>query len=273
MDGSNISSVVANATLTNGTHYSGSVLQDIVLGNRLAVNRTLTVTLTDGVKLFGNVNSTTSASGVTTNVLVGSISIRPSRPSFDPTSWLCSDNVTSLCTKDIALESSERRWQVSPFGIPIDYCLAESVDEEKCEIKYSVVILSIVIGCESIKILIIALALRSYDEPLVTIGDVIAYFMQRREPLTQKRCLLSEKVARAEAASILFTVQSQIDFENDPCWSETCFPIDFSLEKARVRETTIENIFYNALPKAWEVEKLRWLNAVSRIGWGYLYIV
>jgi len=196
-------------------------------------------------------------------------------PTFDPTGWLCHANYTSSCTEEAALRN-KTDWRVSLDGIPISYCLSQKTPTERCELKYSSIILGIVIGCDVLKILVIALALRSADRPLVTIGDVITYFIEFREPLTEKRCLLSQQQATSEEDLISATLK-RANPVDDPCWSEVCFPIDFSREErspmirqVESRDKVVMDVFHDALPMTWNPKKLRWFNAVSKTEWRYL---
>lgn len=272
---SDLRGTVANATFLNKTVVTD--LEQKLVNSTLQDGDQLIVELSDRSRLLAMVSNSTVPNSIVLNGTAFNRGVlAPLRPPFDPTSWLCNDNSTSSCSRDIALTESSTVWQVSPYGIPIDHCLSQEVDNEQCELRYSMAILVIVIGCDVLKILIIAWALHSNDKPLVTIGDVLEYFMQHREPLTKKRCLMSVLEAKPDAASISKKLS---DLDGEPCWSESCFPIDFSNEltaritKAELMGKSIQEIFLNALPKTWQVRKLRWFHAVSIVGWTYLCFV
>jgi hypothetical protein len=70
-------------------------------------------------------------------------------------------------------------------------CLAEIV-EQKCQVEFSLPILTVVIVCGALKVLLMALVLWMFDqEALVTIGDAIHSFMTKPDHTTEGRCLMS----------------------------------------------------------------------------------
>lgn len=70
---------------------------------------------------------------------------------------------------------------------PVDYCLVQRV-KEKCTVRMSLIILVVVLACNVIKLLsmLAVLTLRNFD-PLITIGDAIASFLNE-EDLSTARC-------------------------------------------------------------------------------------
>ena len=97
----------------------------------------------------------------------------------DPTMWLCA-KYDGSCTASKA--KAQKPWTVS--GFEIAYCMSLTI-EEKCELRFSVGILSIVIVCNFIKALCTLLTVWKMDYPtLVTIGDAINSFLQQPDRAT-----------------------------------------------------------------------------------------
>ena len=118
---------------------------------------------------------------------------------MDGYSWICSSNLTELgefgrCGNINAVLSHSEDWTVSAYGDPyaeysVEYCLSKRV-EEHCSVKFSILIMGIVIGCNCLKVLCILLTLwLQNSQPFVTLGDALASFLGRADPTTEKTCL------------------------------------------------------------------------------------
>jgi hypothetical protein len=92
--------------------------------------------------------------------------------------WLVSDNITN--------------WQ--PFGFPVEYCLSQPV-EEMCSLKFSQAIWWTVVALNLVKIVLMGFVARHERafQPLLTVGDAVASFMQRSDGNTAGMCLLSKR--------------------------------------------------------------------------------
>lgn len=139
----------------------------------------------------------------------------------NPTSWLCAkaDDAEARC--DIAaLRAAASTWTQPAYNasqseaeaaatghscmfysytndVPVEYCLARPAIQQ-CEINLSVAFLAVVIVCNALKVIGLAVAaLRLRFDPLVTVGDAIASFLTRPDPTTVGQCLF----ARTDAPS------------------------------------------------------------------------
>lgn len=83
-----------------------------------------------------------------------------------------------------------------PFGIPIKYCLSETVPEA-CSLQCSLVLLWIVIFCNLCKTLIMFfVAFKLIWRPLITVGDGVASFLAEPDETTKGACLVTAKIAQ-----------------------------------------------------------------------------
>jgi len=255
----NLSVLALASSVTNVTTDQGSSItptdfaRGISNGTFQGYNSTLTqepnvytIRTSDGVKLQGVIGTQSNFYGNA-----------PTRPvaDFDPTTWLCRDNITSVCTRQLALEHVND-WRITPYGIPVSYCLSQPSVEGKCELKYSSVILGVVIACDAIKILVIYFALQLADRPLVTFGDALAYFLQQREPLTIKKCLLTQRNARSMRDQ-LFEKEWALAQRGPHAQLLSATTMD------EIRRTARRELFYDAPPEQWKTRKLRGYDAVS----------
>lgn len=81
-------------------------------------------------------------------------------------------------------------WPPEPADrICIQYCLSVPV-EEHCELQVSLAIIIVVIICNLIKVICMSIIALSQDtEPLVTLDDAIASFLDRPDLTTQGNCI------------------------------------------------------------------------------------
>jgi len=82
--------------------------------------------------------------------------------------------------------------QYAPMDLSIEYCLSDSI-EERCRLQFSLVIMGIVIGCNLMKTICMVLTLWYHrSQPLVTLGDALASFLDHPDPTTQNMCLANK---------------------------------------------------------------------------------
>ena len=104
--------------------------------------------------------------------------------------WICNLTVNSktcdLHSAAMKLESSAVR------AYDIQHCWSER-SEERCRVQFSLPILIVVIVCNAIKFSCMAWLLwRRDSEPLITIGDAIASFLNREDVKTRSICLATQ---------------------------------------------------------------------------------
>ncbi|KAM0123886.1 hypothetical protein ACHAO1_011195 [Botrytis cinerea] len=76
---------------------------------------------------------------------------------------------------------------------PINSCYTETRIEQ-CKVKFSVLLMIVVIACNLIKAICMGFAARYVEKsPLVTLGDAIASFLRTPDPTTKGLCLVSKK--------------------------------------------------------------------------------
>ncbi|RDW85190.1 hypothetical protein BP6252_02780 [Coleophoma cylindrospora] len=111
--------------------------------------------------------------------------------------WICGDGWSgnpygdgeAVCTLSTA-QAAASTWTLS--GHKISYCLVEKVVEQ-CELRFSLVIMLIVIAANAVKAIVMILTVWRLREPtLVTVGDAIASFLNYPDPTTQGFCLSSK---------------------------------------------------------------------------------
>jgi type III secretory pathway component EscU len=92
------------------------------------------------------------------------------------------DNVNKYNNWTVASQNQNQTYAV-------DHCLSEIV-EEVCEVQFALSLMVIVLLCNSVKLVCIMLATRSFSKPpLVVLGDAIASFLDKRDPMTAGLCL------------------------------------------------------------------------------------
>jgi hypothetical protein len=108
-------------------------------------------------------------------------------------SWVCGTDVAANMTlhpKDSESHGCTVREAISsypPMSIAnrtVEYCLSQRVADE-CKLQFSLPIMLVIIFCNMVKLFCILLTLMKYDPTLITIGDAIASFLKRPEPLTR----------------------------------------------------------------------------------------
>ena len=125
---------------------------------------------------------------------------------FSSYDWMCykflsemdalSRNRTTRCDADAILQNP-LNWTLTAYSeVPhnggsfrIEYCLSRLV-EERCRVRFSVLIMGIVMACNFLKTLCMLLALRRQkSRPLVTLGDAVEDFLVNPDRTTRSACL------------------------------------------------------------------------------------
>lgn len=97
-------------------------------------------------------------------------------------------NCDAYLSKVVAVAND---WQ--PYNFDVQYCLSEIVPE-RCSYSGNIPILAVVVGCNALKIVVMLfVALRLKDNPLITIGDAIESFLNAPDPTTRRLCLLTKR--------------------------------------------------------------------------------
>jgi hypothetical protein len=130
---------------------------------------------------------------------------------MDSYSWICSDeldmDVSTKCSNFIDyIQSASDDWKVgSPDDYvffasptyPIDYCLSEKSDPS-CKVQFILAIAIVVTILNFFKvILIFYTALGTKENPLLTMGDAVASFLEQKDETTKGMCLLSVRDVKA----------------------------------------------------------------------------
>ncbi|KIW75837.1 hypothetical protein Z517_10582 [Fonsecaea pedrosoi CBS 271.37] len=88
------------------------------------------------------------------------------------------------------VEAIASQWR--PYDYDVEYCLSEQVTE-KCSYNGNIPIIAIVLSCNAVKIVIMLfVAFRLKDNPLITVGDAVESFLNENETSTKGLCLLSK---------------------------------------------------------------------------------
>ncbi|KAK7224929.1 hypothetical protein V2G26_012932 [Clonostachys chloroleuca] len=120
--------------------------------------------------------------------------------------WLCSQETYyydyQIHYQQISKLCSDGAWkdQLSPNewtlgGAKVKYCLSEKI-APKCHLQVALSLIGVVIAFNAVKVIVISIMAASNlinQEPLVTVGDAAASFIQRPEPTTKGMCMLSAR--------------------------------------------------------------------------------
>lgn len=99
--------------------------------------------------------------------------------------WVCPYGLCHSTLSEMIAEAAT--WQLG--GWSVTYCLGQPV-EEHCKLQFSGAIMVVVIVCNLCKMIIMGyVAWKRPSEPLVTVGDAIASFLDQPDPTTIGMCL------------------------------------------------------------------------------------
>ena len=116
-------------------------------------------------------------------------------------SWVCGTSLGSNMTLatlpisdfdcSISVALSNDTWYMADQVV--EYCLSERVPDV-CRLQFAVPIMVVVLCCNFIKLLCMALTMWSCKEfSMVTLGDAIGNFLERPDPYTQGMCTVTKK--------------------------------------------------------------------------------
>ena len=116
-------------------------------------------------------------------------------------SWVCGaslgDNMTLVplslsdfdCSISVAL--SNNSWYMADQ--PVEYCLSEPVPDI-CRLQFAVPIMVVVLSCNFVKLFCMAFTVWTCREfSMVTLGDAVSSFLERRDPYTNGMCTVTKK--------------------------------------------------------------------------------
>lgn len=111
---------------------------------------------------------------------------------LQPFSWICDSMNFPGKSCDIK-EAMARADTWTVRGGQVQYCLSEA-KPEKCSLQYSLHIMIAVIICNAVKAVCMVLAVfESKDNPLVTVGDAVASFLNNEDTTTVGMCIVTMK--------------------------------------------------------------------------------
>lgn len=111
-------------------------------------------------------------------------------------SWICQGpEWIDPCEVDKILRNASN-WRLidtENTAFLVQYCLSQPV-EERCRVQFSIIIIGVVITCNTVKALCILLAMRQQESrPLVTLGDAIEEFLVKPDRTTYLACLSGKR--------------------------------------------------------------------------------
>lgn len=132
---------------------------------------------------------------------------------LDDTRWFC--GYPSCDTRNITKGAN---WRICGLQndydncVDINYCLSQTV-EEHCKLQFSGAILVVVIVCNFCKMTIMGyIAWKRPSEPLVTVGDAIASFLDHPDLTTTGNCLAGKDQFEKKSMSGPFGHQAPINW-------------------------------------------------------------
>jgi len=152
--------------------------------------------------------------------------------------------------------------------LSIDYCLSDPV-EERCRLQFSLVIMGIVIGCNVVKTICMVLTLWYHrSQPLVTLGDALASFLDHPDPTTENMCLANKSSFAQNKSGDTLQAEPRL---RDPNEGDRSTCLHLTNDKNGRQPST-----YNTLEteteytkkwvpgaKRWQTQSYRWFNSAS----------
>jgi len=119
---------------------------------------------------------------------------------FHSRGWMCEIPISHTCDAfqtvqnprewSVGLHPNNKLSQQAPVATPIQYCLSQPI-EEHCKLEVSLAIVIVVVSCNLLKAICMGIIAWKKDlEPLVTLGDAIASFLDQPDPTTEGNCLV-----------------------------------------------------------------------------------
>lgn len=107
----------------------------------------------------------------------------------DRTEALLSGKVSS--TEDRTFKEDAQGFKIGDHYI--NYCLSK-LEDEACQLEFSIIIMAIVIICNFVKALCMILTVRSrFATPLLNLGDAIESFLKKPDSFTANNCLSNKR--------------------------------------------------------------------------------
>ena len=174
--------------------------------------------------------------------------------------WMCMGSSKPVCSVD-SISNEAGNWSLTPlagqvslsngsreqFNQPIQYCLSQPV-EEQCQVQISLVILGVVVACNTTKALCMLLTIRCQkSQPLVTLGDAIESFSQHPDRHTRGMCLASKEIfGNGGKVKVSVSPTNRIS----PIWLDS-----------------LHNIAWAAKPIEWTARRHWWFSSASLTRW------
>jgi hypothetical protein len=118
----------------------------------------------------------------------------------DPYEWIClqslSANADTPCMDYLPeIRKDPASW--APLGDTVDYCLSERSPPDQCSLRFTKYIAILVTVLNLLKAAVMCyVALGIKENPVMTMGDAVASFLEKRDLTTRDMCLLSMRDAR-----------------------------------------------------------------------------
>lgn len=171
------------------------------------------------------------------------VSVRIDQYPTTTSHWICpapSEKVNDRCNLKKAASDVSSKFMAD---YDVQYCLSQRI-EEHCTLQFCPTILVIVIICNFFKTGIMAYIARRRDwEPLATLGDAVASFLDKPDPSTKGMSSASRKMIE-DAKYLRYFPVTTIDPERQQ-----------------------KEVYWNIAAKAWAPENRRWFKAASRPRW------
>ena len=112
--------------------------------------------------------------------------------------WRCPPEIFKRCNVRSLFELPQNGSDWRPYGNRVNHCVVEQV-EELCKLEFSFSIALAVMISNIVKVACIAMTLFicGGHAPLVTVGDVVATYIDEPDPTTRDRCLYSRKLVES----------------------------------------------------------------------------
>ena len=105
-----------------------------------------------------------------------------------PYDWLCDSNQVYAC--DVQSFSKQDGSIYQYRGRTIDHCVAQRVENPHCQVRISITMLAVVLGCNALKatVMLLMLCIPSVST-FTVVGDAVASYLDNSDPFTENRCL------------------------------------------------------------------------------------
>lgn len=106
------------------------------------------------------------------------------------------------CLHSVGSLNASDTFEVGLGNVSVDYCLVTPPRKLESELQCSLMIIQVVIFCNTAKFICCLLAARrmAARQPMVTIGDAVASFLEKPDPTTARQCLCDKNSAAVESS-------------------------------------------------------------------------